>query len=890
MDLLCEPSSPATPPRKTPYVCTEAWDGGPFLTYPVRKGMARVVPPRLRHHLGAKASNEPYLEVIHPTPKEEIQPILQTWLWFGLLAEMLGLNETLPGHRIIEDDLATEEIRKLYEVCVSAAEEDGKRYISAKSVLESSQIIAERMKLVPDRRERFTYMRDCLQFASLMMLSISDLDETVRYSICALGEYFSTGLFQAIVQSTPKIDVPVVGFSWHQNYMQSGGTMDKQMLQQGWCPSEIEKLRSQFQGLHTMHHIAQLQRPNANQDHSNCTRHLCTAFQMNIETYKPSHLSDGCSCDLIGIDERATSLILRSTDTYPIIRFDQIGDGVGDFELVMEPYEPGVPYVALSHVWANGLGNPKANSLPRCQIKHVAQLIASMQAEVETGDAEYTTQYRMWIDTLCCPVELGGKLIALERIASVYRNASHVLVLDASLTGFDPQDTHPAELMLRVYGASPWMRRLWTLQEGALTKSLYVQFADKAVNCYALLVKLWNAGNSDPRYMKIWQDIMGAYNELQGFFSGREGPTINQSPLITLQRSLQFRTVSVPSDEPLCISTLMNLDTKYIAAAPDAETRMARVWELINKSQGGLPMRVIFYADEVLSIPGWRWAPRSLLGSAVKDPVLGIDERVLRLAGDANNQGIPTPLGLKVALPGCRLLPRPLVAGLPLHPWPGAINPTEDQILLQDARSGKWYRIMDWYRSKKIASWTAEELSAFDREQNHPLCREADSGKCVLIYDEKSRVDGTVMTCMGQIEEVGEDFEHASVTSAELQAGLRIHRTRAVIMSALSDEEIRMMTIFREMAGLVAMDQETSNLQAIEDRESEDWKSCMAKVKDKMKEVVAEAWKSRPEVRQTVENTIGLELEEYMWAFIPKVFSHDVMMEETPSEQLWFVD
>lgn len=362
MDLLCEPNSPAAPPRKTPFVCKEDWDGGPFLTYAVRKGMARVVPPRLRHHLGGDTSNEPYLEVIHPTPKEEIQPFVQTWLWFGLFAEMLGLNETSPGHRMVEDTLATAEIRKLYEVCVSAAEEDGNRYISAKSVLESSQIIAERTRLVPDKRERFTYMRDCLQFASLMTLSISVLDETVRYSICALGEYFSTGLFQAITLSNPKVDVPIVGFSWHQNYMRSGGTMDKQMLQQGWCPSEVEKLRSQFTGLNTMHHIAQLQRPNANQDHSNCTRHLCTAFQMDIETYKPSHLSDGCSCDLIGIDERASSLILRSTDTYPIIRFDQIGDGADDFELVLEPYEPGVPYVALSHVSA--LRNPHTYDNP----------------------------------------------------------------------------------------------------------------------------------------------------------------------------------------------------------------------------------------------------------------------------------------------------------------------------------------------------------------------------------------------------------------------------------------------------------------------------------------------------------------------------------------------
>lgn len=365
---------------------------------------------------------------------------------------------------------------------------------------------------------------------------------------------------------------------------------------------------------------------------------------------------------------------------------------------------------------------------------------------------------------------------------------------------------------------------------------------------------------------------------------------LNQSPLITLQRALQFRTVSVPSDEPLCISTLMALDTKYIAAAPDAETRMVRVWELLAKSHGYLPARLIFYADDVLSIPGWRWAPRSLLGSSVKDPVMGIDERVLRLAGNASLQGIPTPLGLKVAFPGCRLIPSPRVTGIPLHPWPGAINASEDQIIIHNEENGKWYRIIDWYRSKKLATWTDEEKTAFDRKQNDPLCREIDTGKCVLIYDENSRADDTLVACMAQIEEVDEGFEHDSITSTQLETTLRVHRTRTVIMSILTDEEIRMMAIFRGLATSVAMDQVTVNLLAIADRESEQWKSCMDKVKNKMKEVVAEAWKSSPELVQMVENTIGQDMGDYMWAFIPKVFSHDVVIEETPREQIWLVD
>ncbi|KAK1249631.1 hypothetical protein MKX08_009634 [Trichoderma sp. CBMAI-0020] len=812
MDLLCEPAFPAAPPRKTPYVCDELWDGGPFKTFPIRKGKVGLIPPHLRHFLGPGSFPEPYHEMLYPTPKEDIQPFLQTWLWFGLLAEMLGLNEISAGVHLVESIVATEEIRNLYARTVYISEDDGKQYVSAKEVLNSAQAIAERQKLAPNLRERLIYICDCLRYTNSMIPSTLNLDETVRYSICALGEYFSTGLASVVALSNPKIEFPNLAFSWHQNYMKSGGTIDKEMLQRGWCPSETEKIGSQFQGLQTMHHISQLEKSNASQDHSSCTRHLCTAFQMDIETYQPSHVSDDCNCPLTTIDERATSLILRSTDTYPILRFDQIGDELDNFKLVVEPYEPGVPYVALSHVWANGLGNPRANSLPRCQVKRVAQLIASLQDQVEVGQTEYKTQYRIWIDTFCCPIEL---------------------------------------------------------EEGTLPRSLFVQFADNAVRGFDLLVELFAAGKSDPRYMRIWQDVINAYNELQGFRSENGEAESVRPQLLTLQRALQFRTVSVASDEPLCISTLMSLDTKYIAAASDTESRMTRAWELLSKLHGGLPPRLIFYADEVLSTPGWRWAPRSLLGSSVKDPTIGFDERMLRLICAPDALGIPTPLGLKVAFPGCRLVPLPLLPSLSLHPWPRAINPSEDQIIIRHEESGKWYRINDWYRSKKLSSWTDDERAAFDKEKNDPLCREIDSGKSVLIYDERSRVNNI---------------------SEELNAGLRVHRTRTVIMSVLSEEEVRMMTIFRDLASVVAAYQETSNLLTIKDLDSEEWNNCMGKIKTKMREVVAEALSSNPELVETIKNTIGADVEEYMWAYIPKIFSHTIAMKEMSSEQIWVVD
>lgn len=44
-----------------------------------------------------------------------------------------------------------------------------------------------------------------------------------------------------------------------------------------------------------------------------------------------------------------------------------------------------------------------------------------------------------------------------------------------------------------------------------------MQFANNAVRGFDLLVKLFAAGKSDPRYMRIWQDVMNAVSILSLF-------------------------------------------------------------------------------------------------------------------------------------------------------------------------------------------------------------------------------------------------------------------------------------------------------------------------------------------------------------------------------------
>jgi hypothetical protein len=347
----------------------------------------------------------------------------------------------------------------------------------------------------------------------------------------------------------------------------------------------------------------------------------------------------------------------------------------------------------------------------------------------------------------------------------------------------------------------------------------------------------------------------------------------------------------------------MKLDTQYIAAGRDADQRMARMWEQLASAKGGIPARLIFYMDEQIDIPSWRWAPRSLLASAVDDPVLGIDERVMRFYTDEKSKnpadvvlGVPTSLGLRVRLPGCRIVPVPLLPNLPLHAWPEVIKPTEDQVVMQDSLTGQWFRLFDWYRSKKLPMWTRSERLEYDKRENGPLCRAIHTGTCALIMEQKVTVDdGTTACCLVQVEELSAQ-EQLAMGYAEEEEGevpLKARRERAVIMSAMGEAEGRMMGKIRDMAVAVARDAATEEFLGVQRwcaPGGKDWDAAEEKVRAVMKRVMEEAWYADEEFQQTVKDTVGEDLDDYIWVFVPKVFSHGIEMRDLSGRQLWFVD
>jgi hypothetical protein len=89
----------------------------------------------------------------------------------------------------------------------------------------------------------------------------------------------------------------------------------------------------------------------------------------------------------------------------------------GEVRLKVTRMTHGTPFVALSHVWSDGLGNPAANSLPQCQLLRLQRNVLDLRQSklnFQTGiiniGALQWDQIRMtndlsmkwfWLDTLC---------------------------------------------------------------------------------------------------------------------------------------------------------------------------------------------------------------------------------------------------------------------------------------------------------------------------------------------------------------------------------------------------------------------------------------------------------------------------------------------------------
>ncbi|KAF3908893.1 hypothetical protein AA313_de0205988 [Arthrobotrys entomopaga] len=387
--------------------------------------------------------------------------------------------------------------------------------------------------------------------------------------------------------------------------------LTERLRRNGWCPSD-SAFFPEAEAATTIcadYYFGGYRCPRERGGHEKCTENICAAYQEIVDpaTYKPVHTAD-CqrdTCEKITAPDGVVGIV--DEDGIPLISWN-------GKDIKVSTYTGSTKYVAISHVWSDGLGNDnETNWMHRCQITRIQGLVDKLynpSAQSPEGNVGF------WMDTLCVPVGDHNKQTrkrAIGHMANVYRRSDKVLVLDSSIL---PLSTTASitEKYIAIH-LSNWHHRLWTLQEGQLGRTLYFQFKEGPQSFTDMKSNMPGTDRIDLELQAIFSPLNRlASTELERFYRHFENLEANAGVdishrLLTCARYLRGRETSRKEDEPVCVSTILGLDPKLILKKSTLEDRMVEFYNSVQR----FDRRIIFHKHERLQRHGYRWAPRSLL-------------------------------------------------------------------------------------------------------------------------------------------------------------------------------------------------------------------------------------------------------------------------------------
>ncbi|RSL69640.1 hypothetical protein CEP54_002099 [Fusarium duplospermum] len=380
--------------------------------------------------------------------------ILQSWLFFGLLS------------RALKDDFRTDDF-------IKPSQKD--RFLSLKNLPSDIDVKDPEFggQLLKDCMDAATFIR---RLETLGGLESSPAGET-GLAILVLAKALLTVAFRPSRQAAHT-------FAWSSTFLR------KHMTGLGWCPQQVAWIMVSCDPISACF-LARLRR-SSRLSHGSCTEDACVANNVQLDSnYRQRHVRDDCACNSLAVDANKVKDIIRQGHI-PLVSVKRSSRGEASLEVSSATSRSA--YAAISHVWSDGLGNPTANAIPQCQ----AEMISESLSKISRGDEspckslfEKAPLTQFWLDTLCIPVSTPKdspdtkadvdnlKLMAINQMGQIYAAASQILVLDSELqqvgSGTLDQMAH-VESLTRLVSCA-WMRRCWTLQEGALANKITFQSA-----------------------------------------------------------------------------------------------------------------------------------------------------------------------------------------------------------------------------------------------------------------------------------------------------------------------------------------------------------------------------------------------------------------------------
>lgn len=355
-----------------------------------------------------------------------------------------------------------------------------------------------------------------------------------------------------------------------------------------------------------------------------------------------------------------------------------------------------------------------------------------------------------------------------------------------------------------------------------------------------------------------------------------------------LQENLHFRSVSVDDDEPLCIATLLSLDMREISPLSGLDTRMKQLWKLVASEGQGIPSQVIFYVDNPISLPGFGWAPRSLLGAS--DPT-HMSVRFLPQSRFASGGTIPEDLGtlsshgLKVIHPGFKIESKSWRKDFPFRVWEGVTDTMENHICCHHESSGRWFLMSDFFDAAESSS--TNEKTQDENPSPTSAMKSRSHNNTYLIRAAESlptTINNYLMVQSREDRQVGLPEED------EDGDGLYVNARGSVTLNERDSVTTRGLTALRELAIQVAHHQLTLKLNQTPDTDSEERQTVVAELKDLMADMAASAFDNDARFKEFVTTRHSTISREMCWLLLPFYLPFECTLEEMPEDQCWVVD
>lgn len=311
----------------------------------------------------------------------------------------------------------------------------------------------------------------------------------------------------------------------------------------------------------------------------------------------------------------------------PLLRFERrVGEPL---KIFVEKATFQSRYVALSHVWTGGLGNPRQNALYQCQLEEIMRSGKRIRRVVESSRRPsfiklFQTMYRLfmlhdinlfWIDTLCIPVRVYDsqhketkdseelRAAAIDRMTQIYAGAHSVLILDPEMRELPTSmaSDAPDEFFGRLV-RSDWMRRCWTYQEGAMGGKLFVLLQPDPAYLSRERYEIINSVSSSTRLRELtkWLDLPTPPRFVTDFPSGRYIIGDDPSTFVEVWNNLTARTTTRDHDRFLIFALMVNLVPGRLMKIEDVSKRLLTIFNSLES----LPIDLI-YQPTSFNQPCW---------------------------------------------------------------------------------------------------------------------------------------------------------------------------------------------------------------------------------------------------------------------------------------------